>query len=152
MQMYMAPLSEAQARSLPGDYDGLMAVMEGPGAVDLDWAWDGVRHLLAPEAGGVDPMFGGAPLDAEATYGPVMFTPPAATAALAERWGSVDRAELERRFDPEALAAAGAYPPVWNRPEEIDGTRSTCVDVALDVIDLYTRAAAANQGVAVALM
>jgi hypothetical protein len=149
MQMQLAIVSadEIATIGLDAGFDELIGLFERDGSVDLDKTWDAVQSLFI----GVDPLFEGEAVGQDVGYGPARYVSGDRVREIAALISDADEASLFARFDQEALAARGAYPPIWDRPDDVADYREEAIEGALAVFDLYQRAAATDRGVLIVL-
>jgi hypothetical protein len=147
--MALASHDDVVALGSDPDDEQLMALLESDGGVDLDKMWDAVRSLFSD---GADPILGGEPVTDDLGYGPATFVAPNRVREIAASLANTSTQELERRFSPLRLQERGAYPAIWDRPDEMPEVQRDVVDLARSVIQLYDRAASVGSGIFVALL
>lgn len=94
--------------------------------LDLHKAWHGIHFLLTGRASGGEPPLAHAVLPAEGQtlghdqgHGLPGYLLPEQVKAVATALGSLDRATLERRYDPREMTALDIYPStIWSRSDE----------------------------------
>jgi hypothetical protein len=114
--------SPAQDDSRALDDAGITAE-DLPEPLFIEKAWHGFHFLLAGEPGPVSGplagvVLGGHELGEDLGYGPLRVLAPDEVRASADALDALDDAEIDRRFDGEAMLAAHVYPEVWDEPRE----------------------------------
>ncbi|MEO1469034.1 MAG: DUF1877 family protein [Pseudomonadota bacterium] len=118
--------------------------------LDLDKAWHGVHWLLAGDAettalpAGV--LLGGREIGEDIGYGPLRVATPAETQAVADHLVPLDRAALETRLDPAAMAAAELYPGHWTEDPTLP---AEVLDRATETTAFIVARAKAGEGLAI---
>jgi hypothetical protein len=150
------PLAGAEAHGLllePDDVDDqVFALLDDPDrAVDIDKSWHGLHYLLTGSADPVEgplgnAILGGTEVGDDAGYGPARVLSPAEVAATAAALAALDEGALSRRYDQDAMGAAGVYPSIWD---------AEAVEYLLDhyatLRELFATAAEAGHGMLIAL-
>jgi hypothetical protein len=149
LRMAMATLDDVATLGPEPEHDQLMALLDVDGALDLDKMWDAVRSLFDD---GPDPILAGEAVTEDLGYGPATFVTPQRVREIVASFGGTPSDELERRFSPAILMARGAYPAIWDRPEEMPEVQRQVVILAEAVIELYRRAESEGRGIFVALL
>jgi hypothetical protein len=151
MILRMALVTRDDIATLPAEpeYEQLMALLDVEAAVDLDKMWDAVRSLFED---GPDPILGGEPVTDDLGYGPATFVTPARVSEIVSMYSGTPIDELRRRFSPSKLMAQGAYPPIWDRRDEMPDVEREVVVLADAVLKLYGRAEAEGKGIFVVLL
>ena len=81
------------------------------------------------------------------SYGPLIHFTPGLVRDLAAQMAAVTADDLTRMLDLDELQAAGAYPEIWDRPEEAEDNRAWVLSEASAVAQLYRLAAQNGHGV-----
>jgi hypothetical protein len=151
MTLRMAPATRDDIATLSAEpeYEVLMALLDVESGVDLGKMWDAVRSLFED---GPDPILGGEPVTDNLGYGPATFVTPARVREIVSRYSDTTTDDLKRRFSPAKLMAQGAYPPIWDRPDEMPDVEREVLVLADAVLKLYGRAEAEGKGIFVALL
>jgi len=111
--------------------------------LDIQKAWHGLHFLLAgtidvsPDPAG-QAILGGAEIGDDTGYGPPRYLDAKSVAAVAEALSRIGPDDLRRRYDADALNAAGVYPGGW----EDDENKGWLVDAYADVLAFYKGVAA----------
>jgi hypothetical protein len=97
MVMYARAVAETQLAEFAGNDEAFIELLTGPGSWEAEKMWWAAWALLL----GPDGMtrVEAEPLTTDAGYTPVMRVPRDALSAIAAEVRSVDRTEIERRFD-----------------------------------------------------
>jgi Domain of unknown function (DUF1877) len=151
MMLRLAAVTDADVAGLgpAPEYDGLMALLEGETAVDLDKMWDAVQSLFDDHP---NPLFDGAPVTEDLGFGPAMYVDPPQVRQIAEVIGGLTSVVLADRFSPSDLLARDAYPSIWDRETIMAAVKRDTVALAEAVIRLYSLAAAEDKGILVAML
>lgn len=111
------------------DPDGCIDRLTGDGPedparrLDLDKAWHAIHWLLTgsirpDESLAAAAIMGGEPVGADLGYGPARLLAAEQVQAVSRVLQDLSATALRFRFDPDAMAAAGVYPPdIWAEPD-----------------------------------
>ena len=112
-------ISSEQLESLKQDPDSVGDFLfpeDGgmPNCCDIDKAWQGIHFLLAGnpwqgEGAIGQVVMGGTELGEDLGFGPARYLTPEQVKQVAQAIEPIDRAELQRRFDPQSMAANDIY-------------------------------------------
>lgn len=97
-----------------------------PALLDIDKSWDGIIFLLTGAISDENDhplqevLFSEDVIDEDQDmgYGPAHYLTPEKVKELNDQLMTITEEELEKRFDPAQLKAAGAYPDIWEQDRE----------------------------------
>ena len=116
--------------------------------IDIGKAWAAVGWLFLRCGLTNDPIIGGDEFIGEDfSYGPLIHFTPGLVRDLTAQMAAVTADDLTRMLDLDELQAAGAYPEIWDRPEEAEDNRAWVLSEASAVAQLYRLAAQNGHGV-----
>ena len=102
--------------------------------IDLDKAWHGIHYLFTKTAWEGDPplnflLLGGTEVgQVDVGYGTARAFTADMVAEIDLALAGLDRAYLERRFDPSEMTELGIYPEIWDRTDEEDDNFGYCAE------------------------
>lgn len=122
---------------------------------DLDKSWNGIHYLLTGTA-----VEGDAPLNflihggrevagIDVGYGPARVLTSREVMEIGAALATIDRDELRRRFDPEAMAEAQVYPDIW--ADDAENALGYCLEYYDDLKSFIARAVTAGNGIVISI-
>jgi hypothetical protein len=111
--------------------------------ISIDKSWHGLHFLLTGDAvstpqGAGQAILGGKEIGPDLGYGPARVMDPAQVKAVATALASTSKAELSKKYDPNAMDGAQIYPGEWNEEAENLGWLLESFDT---VVEFYRTAA-----------
>jgi hypothetical protein len=126
MICYVRATNEAERKSLADDPEQIEELVDfgtHSGALSLEKSWHGLHYLLTGTAEeGKEPLgflvAGGEEIGEDLGYGPARMLDAQKVKELNRALALISDAELDRRFDLEALADNQVYPFIWDESRE----------------------------------
>ena len=145
MRAHLTAIDQSLVEGLSDDQ--VYSLLSCPEAAGIDKSWEAAFPLVGSIAGtGMmlvdDPL----PISGDLGFGPAMFVEPGQVKAIAERLARADDAMIESHWAAleSPFMQPGMYDDDWGKQFAMDGYRQ--------IVQVFTTAAAASQGVLFAIM